>query len=150
FKGSFNFTWGCWDNNAYDQHDGGLSVRRDGDIIGGSVVNLVTDNIVQYVVFDGIDFDARGIVNGVLSVYKNARHFVFKNLEIRNSVLSCVSNPDPTDPRNQLDYLVQNVKVHHCGVPYDTSTINGHLAREDGAARFYQSFYLHMGGIVFD
>src|SRR5205823_2177847 len=43
-----------------------------------------------------------------------------------------------------------NVKVHHCGVPFDTSMINGHLAREDTAARFYQAWYMHMGGVLWD
>jgi hypothetical protein len=118
---------------------------------------------LKYVIFDGIDFDARGITGGLsLSCsqlcgsesgkpgqYDGPMHLRFQNLEIRNAIASCVAQPGaPSEIQSDLQFI--NVKIHHCGVPYDTNYYNNNpaqgLARLNPNARFYHPWYMHTGG----
>jgi parallel beta-helix repeat protein len=50
----------------------------------------------------------------------------------------------------QTDYQFISVKIHHCGVPFDTNYFNNNpaagLARLNVNARFYHPWYMHTGG----
>jgi parallel beta-helix repeat protein len=109
----------------------------------------------QYIVIDGIDIDARGITatatfscgnlcNGATD--DGPRHIKFQNLEVRNAVKSCFSEPGWNDETIDTDYYFINTKIHHCGAPFDTTMINGVPARLNPLARFRHAFYGHTGG----
>ncbi len=101
-------------------------------------------NPVQFIIIDGIDIDARGIVS-TLSFSAAAKHIRFQNLEIRNSLKSAVAQPGVTsDIETDLQFI--SVKIHHCGVPYDKNLINGVLARKSRFAVFRHAWYMHSGG----
>ena len=141
-----NFPWGCWGN---DQTPGYLKIQ--GVWMTGYVLQMWNDasNPVQYIIFDGINFDARGIIDGLITLYDGAQHLRFQNLEIRNGIFSCVTNPGGKESLS-VDHQWINVKIHHCGAPYDTNVVNGILAREHPASRFYQTWYMHSSGILWD
>jgi parallel beta-helix repeat protein len=106
--------------------------------------DLNPSQYVQYVIFDGIDFDARGITH-TMHFYSGARHIRFQNGEIRNSIKSCVAQ-QASDIKLKTDLQFINMNIHHCGVPFDTNMINGILARKHPSARFRHPWYMHAGG----
>lgn len=118
----------------------------------------------RYIIIDGIDIDGRGIVaatlqlscnaicgseNGHPGEYDGPTHMRFQNLEIRNAIASCTAQPGSAS-EIQADLQFINVKIHHCGVPYDTNFYadnpNQGLARFHPNARFYHPWYMHTGG----
>ncbi len=113
----------------------------------------------QYVVFDGIHFDGRGIVKGgtvslscntgcTITGWDGPKNIRFQDLEIRNSTASCVNMPGAVT-EVATNYQFINVKIHDCGVPYDTNYYAGDpaqgLARLHPNARFYHPWYAHTG-----
>ena len=141
-----NYPWGCWSGG------GSGGVRGLGSLLNGYLLLMwnSASNPVQYIVFDGIVFDARGIVAGI-SFGVGSIHIRFQNSEVRNVPQSCFTQPGtPEDNSFHADLQFINVKVHHCGVPYDPNMINGIPAREHLAHRFHQSWYMHSGGVLWD
>jgi hypothetical protein len=138
-----NYPWNCWQGGT---EAGGLSEIFTYGTVGGYVIVMDNDdpNPSQYIIFDGIDFDGRGITNTV-HFYSGARHIRFQNGEIRNSIQSCVAQ-QASSQLIDTDLQFINMKIHHCGVPYDTNMINGTLARKHPAARYRHPWYMHSGG----
>ena len=100
-----------------------------------AVLTLFTGN---YITFDGIIFDARGIAGNAVAMTSTS-HIRFLNSEFRYSIGSCISNPVGSDdpPPTQTEFI--NVKVHHCGLPYFSG-------RTNPAMRFFHGFYWQTGG----
>ncbi len=51
---------------------------------------------------------------------------------------------------HQNNFEFKNFKIHHCGVPYNTFTINGVNAREIPNSKFLHGWYMHVGGNTCD
>ena len=103
---------------------------------------------VQYVIFDGIDIDAKGIVANPIGFSDFSKHIRFQNLEIRYGIGSCIAQV-ADDPTVDMDLQFINSKIHSCGVPYDTNMVGGGLARKSIWAKFWHGWYLHAGGASF-
>lgn len=147
----------CWSGGGTDP--GYLPWRWTYGYVGGYVFSAFSP--LQYVIFDGIDFDGRGITTGVFSLSCNTgctqetwdgpQHIRFQNLEIRNSIASCTAQPGPASlefVKTDLQFI--NVKLHGCGVPFDKHFFNNDpaqgLARNHPMCRFYHPWYMHAGG----
>jgi hypothetical protein len=142
--------------------------------MGGAIMDLshLSDNTnrkVRYVIFDGIDMDARGINGNILSTstflyntqkdyQPSMQHIKFLNQEWKNSQTSCIAEPGVGGVYERdangvwlLDhYQFVNYKIHHCGVPFNTYAVNGINGRDSQYARFLQAWYFHLGGNTCD
>jgi hypothetical protein len=103
---------------------------------------------VQYVVIDGIDIDAKGIVGNPIGFSDYSKHIRFQNLEIRYGIASCIAQV-ADDSTVDMDLQFINTKIHSCGVPFDTNMVGGVLARKTVWARYWHGWYLHAGGASF-
>ncbi len=146
-SGVTNFPWNCWVGGT--EPNGMQEVFTYGNV-SGYVMAMDNDdsNPVQYIIFDGINFDSKGITQG-LHFYTGAKHIRFQNGEIAYSIQSCVAQ-QASNVSVETDLQFINVKIHHCGVPYDTNLINGIPARKHPAARFRHPWYMHAGGNLCD
>ena len=142
-----DFPHGCWSGGA-----GGLQEMTAYPGYGPSGYVLQMDNdvsqLMQYVVIDGIDIDARGIASTLVLWADGVQHVRFTNMEIRNSIKSCVAGHASSPAGEQIltDYQFIGVNIHGCGVPYDSNTIGAFLARKHPEARFRHPWYMHTGG----
>lgn len=144
-----DFPYSCWQGSGNNQPAGGLYWQAPKGFVDGYVVDMINIRVpVQYVVFDGIDIDAKGIVPGPIGFSDYSKHIRFQNLEIRYGIGSCISQSS-ADPNVDMDLQFINTKIHSCGVPFDTNTINGVLARKTIWARYWHGWYLHAGGASF-
>jgi len=152
---ALQFPGTCFSASGSGLSPGNLPPVIDPATLPGYVLDLsaynTLNNLIQYIVFDGINFDARGIVRGLLSLGKAAQHIRFQNVEIQNAIQSCVSNlADDSDRGVEVDHQWIKVTIHHCGVPYDTNMVGSVLAREHPSTRFFQTWYYHVGGVLWD
>jgi hypothetical protein len=105
---------------------------------------------IRYVVFDGIDIDAKGLVPNPIGFSDFSEHIRFQNLEIRYGIGSCISQSISRElGRKDFDLQFVNTKIHSCGVPFDTNKVGAGLARKNIHARFWHGWYLHAGGASF-
>jgi hypothetical protein len=161
--GAYSFPTGCWggsgNNNGVPAGGWWLNSDRSGDEVG-SVLDFANINFnygareIKYVVFDGVDCDARGVATNCWTNTAKwgdpcncsgeaalVHHIRFKNLTWRNSAGSCGAQPGVNQSNNDFEFT--NFSVHHCGIPYNTLTINGLNARTIGAAKFLHGWYFH-------
>lgn len=144
-----DFPYSCWQGSGNNQPAGGLFWQAP----KGSVPHYVIDfyNLrapVRFVVIDGIDIDAKGIVPNPIGLSDFADHIRFQNLEIRYGIGSCITQWASKSERD-FDLKFIKTKIHSCGVPFDTNKVNGVLARKTLWARFWHGWYLHAGGASF-
>lgn len=146
-----DFPYSCWQGSGNNQPAGGLYFQTPKGFIAGYVVDLLQIwNKVQYVVFDGIDIDAKGITGNPIGFSENAEHIRFQNMEIRYGVASCIAQSVPNElSHKDFDLQFYRVKIHSCGVPFDKNLINGVPARKNKHARYWHGWYLHAGGASF-
>ena len=149
-----NFPNSCWSGGGTDAPYR-LYYQAPYGKLAGTVLSLYHHE--RYLLFDGIDFDARGIVAGITISCNNVcdvtddsgddgRHIKFMNLEIRNSVGSCLSQPGLNNNGINADAWFINVKIHHCGTPFDTNIVDGVLARNHHESKYLWAAYSHVGG----
>lgn len=107
------------------------------------VLQLFTPTYLSYIDFDGITFDARGISGTAISILWG-NHIRFMNGEVRNAIKSCINTPVGSDdpPPAYIEFI--NMKIHHCGIPYDP------VGRMDTKARFWHGAYVQLGNVTFD
>ena len=158
FDKSFPST--CWHGGGGDNSDGMDIQSQYGTPNAASMVlDLQVNNyILEWIVFDGINMDAKGIAMNVLRLElwlsdpayppMGSLHIVFKNLYIANSMKSCMASIyDYRNTADQFDVEFNNVVIHSCGIPFDTNLVAGKLARLNPSARFYHGWYSHGGGL---
>jgi parallel beta-helix repeat protein len=105
---------------------------------------------VRFVVIDGIDIDAKGLAPNPVGFSDFSEHIRFQNLEIRYGIGSCITQGTSNElTHKDFDLQFINTKIHSCGVPFDTNTVGGVLARKSLHARFWHGWYLHAGGASF-
>jgi parallel beta-helix repeat protein len=144
-----NFPYSCWQGSGNNQPAGGLFWQAPLGYIPGYVVDMYNIRFpVRYVVIDGIDIDAKGLVPNPVGFSDYSEHIRFQNLEIRYGIGSCVTQ-FANDPGKESDLQFIRTKIHSCGVPFDTNTINGMLARKNVYARYWHGWYMHAGGASF-
>ncbi len=140
------YPYDCWTGSG--SANDGLYYQAPYGFVGGAIITMFNDvgNPAQYIIFDGINFDARGIVQNNVQLYSGAQHIRFINSLIQNAIGSCVTQPGVSDSSLMTDLQFIQVKIHHCGVPYDTNLIDGIPARKSPYARFFHPWYMHTGG----
>lgn len=146
-----DFPYSCWQGSGNNQPAGGLYFQTPKGFIAGYVVDLLQIwNKVQYVIFDGIDIDAKGITGNAIGFSENSEHIRFQNLEIRYAVASAIAQSVPNElSHKDFDLQFYRVKIHSSGVPFDKNLINGQPARKNKHARYWHGWYLHAGGASF-
>jgi parallel beta-helix repeat protein len=144
-----NFPYSCWQGSGTNQPAGGLYFQAPKGFLSGYVVDMLNIRIpVQYVIIDGIDIDAKGIVGNPIGFSEVSKHIRFQNLEVRYGIGSCIAQA-ADDSTLDMDLQFINTKIHSCGVPFDTNMVGGVLARKTIWARFWHGWYLHAGGASF-
>jgi len=144
-----NFPYSCWQGSGNNQPAGGLYFQTPKGFLSGYVVDML--NIrkpVEYVVIDGIDIDAKGIVINPIGFSDFSKHIRFQNLEVRYGIGSCIAQV-ANDSKVDMDLQFINTKIHSCGVPFDTNMVGNVLARKTIWARYWHGWYLHAGGASF-
>lgn len=146
-----NFPYSCWQGSGTNQPAGGLYFQTPKGIVPGYVIDLLQSwTRVKFVIFDGVDIDAKGIVGNPIGFSDYTEHVRFQNLEIRYGVGSCISQATPPDKSHyDFDLVFVNVEIHSCGVPFDRNMVGGVLARKRAEARYWHGWYLHAGGARF-
>jgi len=146
-----NYPQSCWQGSGNNQPAGGLFWQAPKGVVGGYVIDMASIRVpVKYVVIDGIDLDAKGIVPNPIGFSDFSEHIRLQNLEIRYGIGSCVTQLTSNE-LTQKDFDLQfiNTKIHSCGVPFDTNKVNGVLARKHREAKYWHGWYLHAGGASF-
>jgi len=144
-----DFPHSCWQGSGNNQPAGGLFWQAPKGFVPHYVLDFYNIRVpVRFLIIDGIDLDAKGIVPNPVGLSDFADHIRFQNLEIRYGIGSCITQWAKKSNRD-FDLQFIRTKIHSCGVPFDTNKVNGVLARKNGHARFWHGWYLHAGGARF-
>jgi hypothetical protein len=157
---------------GYGTYDGGYWLLHDRSgqvvyeaVIEGYNINYDTGHVLRYLVLDGINLDARGIIaNNIRSTVMNDHrhiisHIKVMNSEWKNSAASNSASPgisgtweiDETGKPHNGDWQFTNVRMHHIGIPFNTYEFNGVNARAiPNQSKYFHSFYVHFGGVTCD
>lgn len=124
---------------------------------GSSVIKLQrtpTPGSLQYIIFDGIDIDAMGLVGNAVSFPESpncsnwqtdtcsGKHIRFIRSRIRNSIASGFSQPGVGDGQQiTSDIQVIASKVGPVGIPFDPNR-----SAYGSLIPFFHTFYLHSCG----
>jgi hypothetical protein len=127
-----DFPHSCWQGSGNNQPAGGLFWQAPKGYVPSYVVDMYNIRArVRYVVIDGIDIDAKGFGAKPVGFSDFSEHIRFQNLEIRFGIGSCITQGTSSElTHKDFDLQFINTKIHSCGVPFGTNTINGTLARK--------------------